>query len=303
MLDVRRLRVLLAVVSTGSVSSAAANLGYTPSAISQQITALEREAGLALLQKAGRGVRPTAAGRLLAEHAAVITNKLAEAETALADLRAGRTGRMRITYFTTAGAVLVPPAVAEFRREFPATALDLTVTDPEDPLQEVKADRADVAITVQLGDEEPSAPGIRFEHLLDDPYRAVLPKGHALARQRVVDLAQLADQPWVDNEPLPGQCREVVLESCRSAGFQPDFAVQAGEYVSAQGFVAAGLGVTLIPAMGLGAVNPSVLVRKLRNPEPVRRIYAATTEADAENPATLGLLRALRAAASAAAAR
>src|SRR5688572_26715356 len=99
MLDVRRMRVLLAVVSTGSVSSAAANLGYTPSAISQQISVLEREAGLALLQKSGRGVRPTAAGRLLAEHAAVITNKLAEAETALADLRAGRTGRMRVTYF------------------------------------------------------------------------------------------------------------------------------------------------------------------------------------------------------------
>ncbi|MFB9907144.1 LysR family transcriptional regulator [Allokutzneria oryzae] len=301
MLDVRRLRVLLAVVSTGSVSSAAANLGYTPSAISQQITALEREAGLSLLQKAGRGVRPTAAGRLLAEHAAVITNKLAEAETALADLRAGRTGRMRVTYFTTAGAVLVPPAVAEFRQEFPATALDLTVTDPEDPMQEVRAGRADLAITVQLGDTDPSVPGLRFEHLLDDPYRAVLPRGHVLAKHRVLDLAQLADQPWVDNEPLPGQCREVVLESCRSAGFQPDFAVQAGEYISAQGFVAAGLGVTLIPAMGLGAVNPNVLVRRLRNPEPVRRIYAATTEADAENPATLGLLRALRAAAVAAA--
>lgn len=107
MIDVRRMQVLRAVVGSGSVTGAAAVLGYTPSAISQQIAALEKEAGAALLERVGRGVRPTAAGLLLTEYADAIGRQVAEAETALADLLAGRTGRLAVRYFATAGAGLV----------------------------------------------------------------------------------------------------------------------------------------------------------------------------------------------------
>jgi DNA-binding transcriptional LysR family regulator len=120
MLDVRRMQMLAAVVSNGSVTAAAARLGYTPSAISQQVAALEKEAGTALLERVGRGVRPTAAGLLLTEYADAIGRQVAEAETALGDLLAGRTGRLSVRYFATAGAHLVAPAVARLTLFAPA---------------------------------------------------------------------------------------------------------------------------------------------------------------------------------------
>src|SRR5690242_5428382 len=119
MLDVHRLVVLRSVVETGSIQAAAAHLGYTPSAISQHIAALQRETGTLLLERHGRGVRPTEEGRLLASHARQIQRHIAEAETALSDLRAGKSRRLTVRYFATAGAVLIPPIVAEFDRRFP----------------------------------------------------------------------------------------------------------------------------------------------------------------------------------------
>jgi DNA-binding transcriptional LysR family regulator len=292
MLDVRRMQVLRAVVTSGSVTAAATNLGYTPSAISQQVAALERQAGLPLLERIGRGVRPTAAGRLLTEHAAIIAKHVSEAETALADLRAGRTGRLVIRYFATAGAALVPPALAKLRADHPGVQVDLKLSDPQDPLPEVEQGRADLALVVspraQVRD------GIRLVHLLDDPYHAVLPKGHPLAAKRVLDLAELADEPWVNNELSAGPCLEKMLSACAAAGFSPNFVVESDDYATAQGFVAAGLGVTLIPRMGLGQRHSGVVVRRVRKPEPVRAIYAAVRESSFAQPAMSGLVNALR---------
>src|SRR5437660_8671172 len=149
MLDVRRLRVLRSVVNSGSISAAAVNLGYTPSAISQQIAALEKEAGTALLEKVGRGVRPTAAGRLLADHAADIMRRLTEAENALTDLREGRTGRLRVQYFATAGAALVPPAVAKFRAGHPGVRLELRLFEPAYAADNAAAGEADIQLIVR----------------------------------------------------------------------------------------------------------------------------------------------------------
>ncbi|GGP58702.1 LysR family transcriptional regulator [Saccharothrix coeruleofusca] len=289
------MQVLRAVVTTGSITAAATNLGYTPSAISQQVASLEKQAGLPLLERVGRGVRPTLAGRLLTEHAAHITERLAEAEAALADLRAGRTGRLRVRYFATAGAALVPPAVAAFRARHPDVRLDLKLTEPDDPVVEVEAGRADVAVVV-VHDAE-LARGVHLVHLLDDPYLAVLPRGHELARKRVLDLADLADEPWVDAAVPPGPCQAIVLDACAAAGFSPGYVVQADDYPTAQGFVAAGLGVAIVPKLGLGVVNPGVVVRRLRHPEPVRTICAAVREEGMGTPAVVSLLEALKTAA------
>jgi DNA-binding transcriptional LysR family regulator len=296
MLDVRRLQVLRAVVISGSVTAAAGNLGYTPSAISQQVAALEKQTGMALLERVGRGVQPTPAGRLLTEHAAIISRDLAEAETALSDLRAGRTGRLIVRYFATAGAALVPPAVARLRRDHPGVRVDLRLFDPQDPLPEVKQGRADLAIVVRP--REPASDDIQLIHLTDDPYRLVLPKGHKLAQQRVVDLSDLAPEPWVGNEWRGGPCLEVVLEACAAAGFSPNIVVESEDYATAQGFVAAGLGISLIPKLGLGNRHPDVVVRRLRNPQPVRQIYAAVRQVALAQPALRGLVDALRAAAT-----
>jgi DNA-binding transcriptional LysR family regulator len=296
-LDVRRMQVLRAVVTSGSITAAAANLGYTPSAVSQQVAALERQAGIPLLERVGRGVRPTTAGRVLTEHAAIIGRHVAEAELAIADLRAGRTGRLAIRYFATAGVTLIPPALAALRREHPGVQVDLKLTDPHDPLPEVRQGSADVAIVVR-GRDEPEVPGVQLVPLLDDPYLVVLPKGHRLQRKKVIDLAELAEEPWVGNEWPAGPCVQIMLDACAAAGFTPSFVVEAEHYESAQGFVAVGLGVSLIPRLGLRNPHPGVVARRVRHPEPVRVIQAAVRESSAGAPATRCLLDALSTAAT-----
>ncbi|KZB82141.1 LysR family transcriptional regulator [Amycolatopsis regifaucium] len=293
MLDVRRMQVLRAVISSGSITAAARNLGYTPSAISQQLSTLEREAGVELLERVGRGVRPTPAGSLLSEHAETLSTQLAKAEAALTELKEGRTGRLAIRYFATAGASLVPLAVAALRRDFPGVRLDLKLVEPSDSMPEIESGEADVAMIV-LPTSIPVVKGVEYVHLLDDPYRAILPKNHRLARKRVLDLAELAEDPWVGVDGLPGACRDILLDACGAAGFAPNHVVESEDYQTAQGFVAAGLGVALIPELGLGAPHPGVAIRKVRRPDPVRSIHAAVAAHAREHPAVRRFLLAIR---------
>ncbi|MEJ3747846.1 LysR family transcriptional regulator [Actinomycetes bacterium KLBMP 9797] len=290
MLDVRRMQVLRAVVTSGSVTAAATHLGYTPSAVSQQVAALEKEAGIALLERVGRGVRPTAAGRLLTGHAAIISQHVAAAETALADLRAGRTGRLTIRYFASVGPTLLAPALARLRREHPGVTIDPKLNDSDDPLPDVEQGHADLALAVRRPSDEVRQ-GIRVVHLLDDAFQAVLPTGHPLAAQPVIDLADLAGEPWVGSEP-PGPCLEPILDACAAAGFSPNFVAKSEDYATTQGFVAAGLGVSLIPRLGLTR-HPGVTIRPVRHPEPVRTIYAAVREISLAQPAPRALIDAL----------
>lgn len=294
MLDVRRMQVLRAVVSSGSVSAAAANLGYTPSAISQQLATLEREAGIPLLEKAGRGLRPTPAGVLLAERAEALAGLLGETEAELADLRAGRTGLLRLRFFQTASVGLVPTAVAKFRADHPEVQLDLEMQE-EHLLADLAAGTADVAVLVVWRDV-PQRRGIRFAHLVDDPYRVVLPLDHPAAGQDRVDLARLADQPWVNSAPTGTDdvCSRALADAYASAGFTPRVVLEAPDSYSAQGFVAAGLGVALVPRLGLEVVHPGVAVRPVRRPEPVRSLHVAVRESIADLPATRTMVRALR---------
>jgi len=298
MMDVRRMQMLRAVVSSGSVTRAATHLGYTPSAVSQQIAVLEKESGIALLDRVGRGVRPTAAGRLVSEHAAVISQNMAQAESALADLRNGCAGRLALRYFATAGATLVAPAIARFDTDFPGVRLDLRLTDSDDPLRQVEHGDADVALVVRAGTDSSRTPseGVRLVHLFDDAYAAVLPVGHRLVAKGNVKLSELEAERWVGSEP-PGPCLDPILGACAAAGFTPDFAVQSEDYATAQGFVAAGLGVGVMPRMGLQNRHPGVVTRPLCNPEPVRAVYAAVREAAMTQPPVRGLLTALKAAA------
>ncbi|MFB7588827.1 LysR family transcriptional regulator [Streptomyces sp. NPDC056169] len=291
MLDVRRMQILRAVVTSGSVTAAAAELGYTPSAVSQQVTALEREAGIALLERVGRGVRPTAAGLLLTQYTATVSRTLTEAEAALADLRAGRTGSLAVRYFGSVGPALVAPALARLRREHPGIRLDLTLLDAREALPEVARGDADVAIVIRP--REDTAPGLRLVHLLDDEYLAALPPGHPLAARRVLDLAELAAEPWVGSEPQ-GPCLDVVLAACAEAGFTPDFVAGSEDYATALGFVAAGLGVSLVPRLGTGGGRRTdVALRRVRNPRPVRAVQAAVREGAPGQPALTTLLEAL----------
>lgn len=285
------MQVLRAVVTSGSLSAAATNLGYTPSAISQQISALEREAGTPLLEKVGRGVHPTPAGNLLADRAAALSDLLGATEAELADIRSGRTGLLRLRFFQSASVALVPPAVAKFRAAHPEVRLDLRMVERK-VLDEVAGGEADIAVLV-VGREVPVPHGVRVIHLVDEPYRVVLPRGHPLAAEEAVDLTHLSGEPWVHGGLLPGPCSESLEEAFAAAGFTPHVAFDADSPAAAQGFVAAGIGVALLPRLGLDLVHPDVVVRPVRRPEPVRRLYVGVREAVADQPASRTMLDAL----------
>jgi DNA-binding transcriptional LysR family regulator len=289
-LDTHRLRIFRSVVASGSVQAAAANLGYTPSAVSQHVTALQRETGLVLFERAGRGLRVTAAGLLLAEQADAILDRLGEAETLVADLRSGRTGVLSLSYFASVGAAWLPRVVRRLTEAFPGVRLDLALRDwlPEDP-----AERADVEIAVERPDFA-AGPGFTVHHLLDDPYVVVLPEGHPLAGRDQIELAELATERWVDNDFARGWCRRNLIEACTAAGFRPPFHVEAHDYPTALAFVAAGIGITVLPELGAIRLPAGTRAVPVVQPVPVRSILAVVRDAVAHTPAVLAVCAELR---------
>jgi DNA-binding transcriptional LysR family regulator len=288
MLDVHRLRVFRSVVASGSIQAAANNLGYTPSAVSQHVTALQRETGLALISRVGRGIEPTAAGRALALEIDGVLSRLGEVESVVGDLRAGRTGSLSIAYFASVGSAWMPTVVSTMMAEFPAVRLDLALREdvPTDP-----AERPDLQIAVEQGAIH--RPGLVAQHLLDDPYVAVLPSGHPLAEREQIDLVDLAGDRWVDNDFARGWCRRNLIEACHAAGFSPPFHVEAHDYPTATAFVAAGIGVTVLPTLGARQLPPGVVAVPVTSPTPVRSIYALVREGVADTPAVRTVLRVL----------
>src|SRR4051794_8283761 len=197
MLDVKRLRVLREVSLRGSFSAAAESLAYTQSAVSQQIAALEREAGTVLVERRARGVHLTEAGHALVAHADVILARLSDAEAELEAIAGMRGGRVRIVSFPTAGATIAPRAIARFRERHPGVDVTLEPREPHEGLECVKCGECDIALTVEAGFEPISDPAIQRLHLLDDPMYPCLPAGHRLARKPRLRLSDFAEESWV----------------------------------------------------------------------------------------------------------
>ncbi len=272
-------------MASGSIQAAANNLGYTPSAVSQHVTALQRETGLALISRVGRGIEPTAAGRALAVEIDGVLSRLGEVESVVGDLRAGRTGSLSLAYFASVGSAWMPSVVAAMMREFPAVRLDLALREdvPTDP-----AERADLQIAVEQGAIH--RPGLVVRHLLDDPYVAVLPAVHTLAGRAEIELAELATDRWVDNDFARGWCRRNLIEACHAAGFSPPFHVEAHDYPTAMAFVAAGIGLTVLPRLGARQLPPGVVAVPVVSPTPVRSIYALVRDGVVDTPAVRTVL-------------
>jgi DNA-binding transcriptional LysR family regulator len=287
-MEVHRLRVLRAVVADGSIMGAAASLGYSPSAISQHITALQKETGLTLVQRSGRGIEPTGAGRAVAAEAARIFERLADLESLVTDLRGGRVGALSVSYFASAGAVWIPPVVATIAREFPRLRLDLRLVE----LLGADSAAPDVEIFVE-GAESSGLAGYRVRPLLTEPYFAVVPATSRLARRAQVDLVELRDEAWVDNDVARGPCRQAVLEACSMAGFSPAFHVETQDYFTAIRFVAEGMGITVVPRLGLGALPGSTVAVPIVNPTPRRSISVRVRDAAADHPAVVRMLELL----------
>ncbi len=280
MVDVPRLRLLRAVVETGSIRATATALGYTPSAVSQQLTALQRETGLRLFDRVGRGIEPTLAARTLAEEAEPLFERLSRVDRVIGDLRTGRVGRLSIGYFGSAGAAWLPTIVAGLHADYPDLRLDLRMTEMDGP------DRAecDVDLFVENGGE-PSTEAYDVRRLIRDPYLAVVRGDHPLAERTEIPLAELAAERWVDNDLRDGACRRVLLAACAEAGFAPEFAVETHDYRTAIPFVATGIGITAIPELGLVDMPAELVAVPIVSPTPIRQVSVATRKAIAEHPA------------------
>jgi DNA-binding transcriptional LysR family regulator len=291
MLDVRRMRVLREVAQRGSFSAAAEALSFTQSAVSQQIAALEREAGTVLVQRSARGVRLTEAGEAVVRHTEAILARLAEAETELEAIAGLRGGRLRTAAFESAGATLMPLAIAAFRERHPAVELSMTLLEPEDSLPQLRAGELDLALTFDSHGGA-SAEAIALRPLLDDPMYLVLPRDHPLAHKRNLRLADLADEAWIGG-PAGCECNRLIRRTCAAAGYDPRIAFETDDYTAVQGFVAAGVGVSLIAELGLRSVRDDIAVRSLGRETPVRHIYAATLAEGYRSPATQAMVEIL----------
>ena len=272
MLDVRRMRVLREVAVRGSFSAAADALAYTQSAVSQQIAALEREAGTTLVERNARGVRLTDAGRALVEHADAILARLADAEAELEAIAGLRGGRLRMAAFESAGATLMPLAIAQFRERHPAIELTMVLGEPEDTEPQLKGGELDLVIG--FGSRINQEDGVERQFLIEDPMFLVLPREHPLAGKRNLRLADLADEAWIGGAP-DCECNRLIYSACTRAGYAPRMAFETDDYAAVQGFVAAGVGVSLIAELGLTTIRDDIVVRDLGRETPMRSIYAA----------------------------
>jgi DNA-binding transcriptional LysR family regulator len=295
MLDVRRLQVLSEVGRQRSLSAAAAALSYTPSAISQQIRALEREVGVGLVDRSARGAVLTDAGRVLVRYADEIFGLMNAAEEELQAMLGLRAGRLRLGAFSTAGAVLVPRAVTAFRDRYPDVDVRLVELDPEEALPALRAHEIDLALVYQFPVvEELPLDGLAYIPLLDDRLYIALPEGHRLARRRRVKLQDLADEPWIQGV-YRGSTVAVLPAACRAAGFEPKIVFRSDDHMAVQGSVASGLGVAVMPELTVPTARRDIAIRPLEVEGDLltRHVGVALPVADYRPPAVAAMVEIL----------
>jgi DNA-binding transcriptional LysR family regulator len=331
MLDVTRLRVLVAVARHGSVTAAARALNYAQPSVSHHLARLEAETGIKLIQRAGRGIRLTDAGRLLAERAAEVIGRLDAAENELAAYTGLRAGRLRLAAFPSALGTIVPAAAAMLRGHQPSVDLRLTEAEPPEALRMLRAGYVDVALVFRYfpdaagpdaagpvplenlespaghgshvtagrpdGDEDGGidiTEGLRERLLLDEPVHLVTSARGS--DQLAPDLSRYARHRWIAG---CDRCRANLLRQCALAGFTPKIAFTTDDYVAVQALVAADLGVSTLPALCLRAArHPGVKTVPLAGAR--RHVFAVRYGDPPDPPAVTLLMDVLRAAAESA---
>ena len=268
------LRVFCEVVRRGSFTGAADACGYTQSGVSRRIAALERASGGPLFRRRARGVQPTPAGEVLHVHAVALLDALAAAVDAVCAVREGTGGRLRIGSFATASAALVPAAVADLRRAAPGVVATVTEALSWELVAALRAGLLDIAVVSDYPSGEVSLDGVDLEHLCDDPMMVALPPDHRLAGEAAVDLGDLAGDTWIEAGRLAADATTLQTAAAR-AGFVPRTDVTVPGWTAKQGFVAAGLGVTLVPRLAAGAMRPDIVLRPVRDPLARRRVFIA----------------------------
>ena len=281
--DVQRLRAFGLVLDLGSISAAAAVLGYTQSAVSQQVAALEREVGSPLVDRSQRPLRPTRAGEALRPHVARVLAAVGGAEAALDELRGGAR-RLRLAAFPSALSSFVPAAVRDLRRGHADLVVQVLPLETREAIEQLRGGEADLAVVHHMpGVAVPETAGLQRRRLLVDDLFAVLPEGHRLARRDRLSIADLEEEPLIlpRRDTPAGRFRSVVEHLCAQAGFAPRVAYELDDLPSVQAFVAAGIGVVPMHGLTLTTVPRGAAVRPLaERPAGSRTIEALTPVAE-----------------------
>lgn len=296
MLEVKRLRLLRELHARGTIAAVADALSYTPSAVSQQLAALERETGVTLLEKAGRGVRLTDAARRLVAHTDVVLAQLEQAEADLASAAGQARGRIRVSGFQTSVRALLAPCIAPLARSHPDLRLEILEIEAEGALPLLRSGDLDIAIAEEY-EHAPRVPDPAIERiaLCTDPMVAVLHPTHPAAQGTSVRLAELRHDVWATAREDTA-FSEMLIRVCRArGGFDPDVRHRANDFRLLIQLVAANLAVALLPGLGRPEEEQGIAVRPLREPGMTRDIFAAVRAGAAGHPGVVAVVEALRA--------
>ncbi|QKW10257.1 LysR family transcriptional regulator [Streptomyces sp. NA04227] len=294
MIEARRLHILRAVADHRTLTAAAAALYLTPSAVSQQLTALEQETGHRLVERSARGVSLTPAGEILLRHTNTVLAQLERADAELAAYGSGEAGTVTVASFATGIGLVVAPAVVRLAGSSPGIRVRVRDAEGDASLPMVLDRQVDVAVAVEYrGAPGVDDPRLTRVPLYAEPFDAVVPVGHALAGAGRVPLAELAGQPWIG--PYPGNpCHDVVVLACENAGFQPRMEHSSDDFRAVVSLASAGAGVALVPRSALHGMDlAGVVVRPVEGVAPTRRVFAAVRCGAEEHPLIRPVLGAL----------
>jgi DNA-binding transcriptional LysR family regulator len=292
MLNLERLRVLHAVMTSGSVVGAARTLHVTTSAVSQQLARLEREVGQPLVERAGRGIRLTSAGALLGDHAGVLLTHIERVEAEFARHRGAVTGTVAIAAFATAARGLLPAVLVKLRSQYPDLLVTLTEREPHEAVPALRRGQLDLAVVQDWVDDRMTVPDDLLHcDLLDDRFDIAVPADHRLADRDHVRIRELAGENWIGWSS--GQiCHDWLVRTLHTAGMKPRITHTASEHSTQLALVAAGLGVAVLPRLGREPLPASVRVVPIE-PAPTRQVFALWRASADARPALGAVLHAL----------
>ncbi|MDE0545615.1 LysR family transcriptional regulator [Microbacterium sp. C7(2022)] len=286
--DAASLRIVKAIADGGSITAAAVALGYSQPAISQHVKRLEERIGLPVVERVGRTVRVTEAGRVLARHASAVTTAMDAAAGELAELRGLRSGRVRLVGFPSASPTIVPRLLSDLARRHSGVIVTYLEAEPPEAVAAVREDRADIALTFSYpGDRDDphgeSARGLSVTTIGADDLLAVLPSEHLAAAGASIEVSHLAGERWIAGCP---RCRGHLLELCARAGFAPDIAFETDNVVAVESLVAQGIGVATLPRLAVESFPqiPGIVTIPLPNEE-ARTIHVVTARGAERVPA------------------
>ena len=303
MFDLHRLRLLRELKHRGTLAAVAAALSYSPSSVSQQLSQLEAEVGVPLLEPVGRRVRLTAQAEILVAHTEAVLERLERAEADIATSLTELSGTLRIAAFQTAALALVPPALSLLRDLHPGLRVHVTQMRPEAALPALQARDFDLVVTEEYpGNPNPRPSGIEQEDLLDDRLRLAVPEPAGDTEGPTASLRAHADRPWA-MEPVGTAARQWAMTLCRNAGFEPDVRFETTDMLIQLRLVEQGHAVALLPDLRWHGRTPAVGLRRLPRGRGTRRVFTVVRQGRSRHPAIQAARHALRHAVSELAAR